>query len=110
MFYSDKESEYSSGDVLIYGFESEGCHIIPPFRQPSHFSGDSILWILPAGKEGRSTKISCGKYRVTRRFGKVRISVSDYQGKEEYDARPCCDFFGHKIVLDIEDGSIFELA
>ena len=92
---------------LLYGFESRGNVIVPPHYQPKRFEGDTLLWLLPADPEnGQALKITCGHYQVN---GKKITFIGDYT-KQEYPARPACDFFGRGIKLDIEHGEIFEQA
>ena len=92
---------------LLYGFQSAGGHIIPPHYRPKKFSGDTLLWLLPADPEkGQTAKITCGAYQVN---GKKITFIGDYK-KEAYPARPACDFFGKGVELGIPDGSIFEKA
>jgi len=96
-----------SEDYLLYGFESKDNHIVPPHYQPKKFEGDTLLWLLPADPEqGRAYKIACGQYCVKNK----KISFIGTYTKEEYPARPACDFFGNRIKLDIEHGDIFEKA
>ena len=92
---------------LLYGFESRGNVIIPPHYQPKKFSGDSLLWILPADPEkGSAFKITCGHYDV--KNGQVKF-IGGYE-KQEFPARPACDFFGRGIKLTIEHGNVFKQA
>jgi hypothetical protein len=59
-----KTISISKNKYLIYGFEKEGCHIIPSHYQPKKFSGDTILWLLPVDKNDKSKKIECDSYTV----------------------------------------------
>lgn len=59
-----KTISISKNLYLIYGFEKEGCHIIPSYYQPKKFSGDTILWLLPVDKNDKSKKIECDSYTV----------------------------------------------
>ena len=94
-------------DYLLYGFESNGNVIVPPHYQPKRFAGDTLLWILPADPEqGKAVKITCGQYHVN---GEKIAFIGTYT-KEEYPARPACDFFGRSIKLEIEHGASFEKA
>ena len=49
---------------LLYGFEKEGLHIIPPHGQPKRFRGDTLLWLLPADQAGEAVQYRCGTYAV----------------------------------------------
>lgn len=100
-----------SNEVLIYAFESNGNHIVPPHYQPKTFNGDSIIWLLPANENsGFSQKITCEKYTVKKSFKKTVIYFNGEYKTEKFDARPLCDFFGNKISFDIAHGKEFEKA
>jgi len=101
---------HKNDGFLLYGFESEGAHIIPPHFQPRTFAGDGLLWILPY-REGVSYKIETGAYRVKRTWqGTLSICFAQGYTKKEYPARPLCDFFGKEVRFDIENGGHFEKA
>ena len=94
-------------DWLLFGFESQGCHIVPPHYQPARFAGDTLLWILPADPaRGSAWQIRGGAYQV--RGGCVTFTGG--YAKKEYPSRPACDFFGQAIRLDIPHGDVFEKA
>ena len=97
----------SKGAYHIYGFESKGNVIVPPHYQPKKFGGDTLLWLLPINPEqGKAYKITCGQYYVN---GEKIKFVGAYE-KEEYCARPACDFFGRGIRLELPHGDVFEKA
>lgn len=95
------------GRYLLYGFESKGCHIIPPHYQPKKFPGDTLLWLLPLDPEqGSAYKLACGCYEVN--GGEITF-LGGYE-KKEYPPRPACDFFGRSIHLELPHGDAFETA
>ena len=97
--------------TLIYGFQKDGNYIVPPHYQPDKFSGDGIIWLLPVndGSE-KSLKITCGSYTVRRGKHKTVIAFDGAYTREEYGARPQCDFFGMEYSFDIDGGRDFEKA
>ncbi|MCL2508383.1 MAG: hypothetical protein FWF05_04325 [Oscillospiraceae bacterium] len=98
-----------AGQYLLYGFESKGNVIIPPHYQPKNFSGDTLLWILPADAEnGAALQIQGGAYRVKMSGGAVRVTFIGGYTKREYPVRPACDFFGRGIRLEMANGDVFE--
>lgn len=103
-----KTISISKDKYLLYGFEADGCHIIPPHYQPKKFSGDTILWLLPADKKGKSKKIECGSYTVKAKRKETIIELQDITSEKEYDAVPCCDFFGNEISFDLPQKEVFE--
>ena len=84
-----KTISISKDKYLLYGFEADGCHIIPPHYQPKKFSGDTILWLLPANKNGKSKKIECGNYTVKAKRKEIIIEIQDITAEKEYAAVPC---------------------
>lgn len=97
-------------DYRVYGFEAQGNHVIPPHFQPEHFSGDTMLWLLPCEDAGEAYQIKTGPYEVEKADGGILISLPQGYTCTEYPARPACDFFGKYIRLDIENGPLFEKA
>ena len=97
-------------EYLIYGFEREGSHIVPPHFQPETFCGDTMLWLLPRSKRGVSKKIGCGRYSVKTRVSAAEIEFDEEIREEEYPAVPCCDFYGNKLVFDLPHAKSFEKA
>jgi len=107
MMFEDDAIVLPGSEFLLYGFESEGNHIIPPHYQPKRFRGDGLLWVLPSDpEEGRAFRITCGRYRVSG----AKITFAGAYAAEEYPARPACDFFGKGITLEIPHGAQFEKA
>lgn len=104
--------EFSKADsekILIYGFQTDGSHIIPPHYQPNKFSGDGILWLLPVDvRSNYSQKISCKGYTVKRSRKGIRIIFDGDYKSEKHPSRPSCDFFGNEISFDIEDGEALQ--
>lgn len=98
----------NKGEYLLYGFEKDGSHIIPPHYQPKKFSGDTILWLLPADKSGKSKKIDCGNYTVKTKRKEIVITFDSEVAEKEFSAVPCCDFFGNEIAFDLPQKEIFE--
>ena len=98
----------NKGVYLIYGFEKNGCHIIPPQYQPEKFNGDTVLWLLPVEKNGKSKKIDCGNYTVKAQRKETVITFYSKSAEKEFSAVPCCDFFGNEIVFDLPEKKIFE--
>ena len=103
-----KTIEINKNEYLIYGFEREGCHVVPPHFQPDNFGGDTLLWLLPRDKHGQSKKISCGEYSVHTEDDTAVITFDGEIREEAYPAVPCCDFFGSRFVFDLPHGEIFE--
>lgn len=99
---------FKKGEYLIYGFEKVGCHIIPPHYQPKKFSGDTVLWLLPADKTGRAKKIDCGNYTVKVKRKETVIAFDGEKAEKEFSAVPCCDFFGNEIAFELPEKEIFE--
>jgi hypothetical protein len=107
-FLKYESQRISLSQYLIYGYLSEGNHIIPPLRQPQKFGGDTLLWILPIEGNENSLMIHCDKYSVkSNRNGQKIILFNNEYKITEYPARPACDFYGNLIVLDIDHGSQF---
>ena len=103
-----KSTIINKGEYLLYGFEKDGSHIIPPHYQPKKFSGDTILWLLPADKSGKSKKIDCGSYTVKTKRKEIVITFDSEVAEKEFSAVPCCDFFGNEIAFDLPQKEIFE--
>lgn len=97
-------------NTLLYGFQSDGSHIIPPHFQPKRFSGDTILWLLPAQANGQSRKIVCKSYKVKKSRKGTQIDFDGEYTEEVFSARPLCDFFGNEMEFNIEHGEAFETA
>lgn len=93
---------------LLYAFEKDGSHIIPPHYQPKKFNGDTILWLLPIDKTGKSKKIDCGNYTVKVKRKEIIITFDGTTAEKEFSAVPCCDFFGNELVFDIPHKENFE--
>ena len=102
------ELKLNRNEYMIYGFEKEGSHIIPPHFQKEKFSGDTILWIMPIDERKCARKIDCEKYRVKKDSSLITVSFDGEFSEKEYPAYPCCDFFGNEIELEIEGGKVFE--
>lgn len=47
-FINLEKTRITLAQYLVYGYISDGDHIIPPFYQPKSFDGDTLLWLLPA--------------------------------------------------------------
>ena len=103
-----KSTIINKGEYLLYGFEKDGSHIIPPHYQPKKFSGDTILWLLPADKSGKSKKIDCGSYTVKTKRKEIVITFDSEVAEKEFSAVPCCDFFGNEIAFELPKKEIFE--
>lgn len=98
-------------EILIYGFESDGNHIIPPHYQPKKFKGNQIIWLLPANDENQlSTKITGGEYRVKKNSKGLTITFEGRHTEEVFSFRPKSDFFGKKFSFNMEGGDEFEKA
>lgn len=78
---------------LLYGFEKDGYHIIPPHYQPKKFNGNTVLWLLTIDKSGKSKKIDCGNYTVKTKRKEIVITFESKIAEKELSAVPCCDFF-----------------
>lgn len=102
------EIRLGSNEYLIYGFQKEGSHVIPPHYQPDHFVGESILWILPQDKTGNARMLQGGKYSVEKAGGYIRVSFEEEYQEQVFSGRPCCDFFGNQISFDMEHKELFE--
>ena len=102
LYYGENmEKIISKREYRLYGFETEGCHIIPSHLQPKKFCGDGIIWLLPYERAKKSVRISCGKYTVLSKSEEIRISFDGEIAEEEYPFLPVCDFFGNPFVFDI---------
>lgn len=103
-----KTISISKNKYLIYGFEKDGCHIIPPHYQPKKFSGDTFLWLLPVDRNDKSKKIECGSYTVKAKRKEIIIEFENITAEKEYPPVPCCDFFGNEISLNLPQKEVFE--
>lgn len=99
---------FDKDKYLIYGFEKEGSHIIPPHYQPKQFNGEGILWLLPRDKTGNSKMLECGAYSVKTGLKNVTITFEGEISEKEYPPIPCCDFFGNELIFDLPQKEIFE--
>lgn len=99
---------FPASEYKIFGFEKDGSHIIPPHYQPKNFSGDTILWLLPTDKNGNSRMIEGGNYTVKTRQGIVAVSFDSDFSEKVFEAVPCCDFFGNRLVFDLPEKAVFE--
>lgn len=93
---------------LLYGFHAQGSYIIPPHHQPKSFAGDTLLWLLPASGNGAAYQIHTNRYQIRRRHGQTQIILQDGYTRQEYPARPPCDFFGKKLQLRFQNGPVLE--
>ena len=98
-------------EFIVYGYESEGRHIIPPHFQPKRFYGDTLLWILPKNAdEGFSQKITCDKYKIVKTVNFIKIYLYGEISTEKYPSRPLCDFFGMRFSFEIDSGEMLQKA
>ena len=103
----EERSIYSEGYIL-YGYESDSIHIIPPHIQPRKFNGDGILWILPLNCNDKAYMVKTGKYSVKNKKSYTTIEFKSSYEKTEFDGRPRCDFYGKSFCFDIKNGRELE--
>ena len=96
------------GEYLLYGFEQEGLHIIPPHGQPKRFRGDTLLWLLPANQQGQSRQYRCGQYSVKTTRRETVVTFDSAPEERAFPPLPCCDFFGNEMTFDLPEKAVFE--
>lgn len=101
---------FEKNDYLLYGFEECGNHVIPPHYQPKKFCGDTVLWLLPTDKTQKAKRLTIGAYTVKTGRKKVTVTFDGDSNEKEFEARPCCDFFGNRLSFDIPYRECFEKA
>jgi len=108
---TDNSIQINLQEQLIYGYESVGSHIIPPHYQPKEFTGDTLLWMLPCNPDsGKALCIQADTYRVKRKRGAAEIRFHGAYSVQEFPPRPCCDFLGAAVSLQMAHGAQLEMA
>ena len=99
---------FPKGKYLLYGFEQDGLHIIPPHGQPKRFRGDTLLWLLPADQAGEAVQYRCGTYAVQTTRRETVVTFDGAPEERVFPAVPCCDFFGNEMTFDLPEKALFE--
>lgn len=91
----------------VYGYCADENRIIPPFRQPRKFMGDTLLWIMPSDalSQKHSYMIRCSNYTLCR-YRKVTIIYTGEYTMTEYACRPLCDIHGKTFSIDCPQASL----